>query len=440
MFRLFEISRHFRTCMSFLLYPTISIFILLSNVGHVFPQANDSTRSLFRFDALNFYSPDNTKTRLDLYVEVPFSNLEFRKTASSGNNYVADFDLTIDIKDVAGNVLFDKVYKEELTTTNTETDYLSKNSKIIIRNYFLTPGKYKLSISLYEPSTKRTSERSKEITIHDFLTPPLAISDVMIVAKLEQQGDRKSITPDVSRNVSSLDTTYLFFFVYRNDESPRIDINCRILNTKKERVFFYNKVIDSSNGIDIRNQVIIPVPVTSLSYDKYTVEISAATQTDSMSVSSRMDNTNKYFPSGLNNIDDLIDELQYIATSKEMDYMREGKTLTERQKRFLDFWKSKNPNPLSQRNQVMDEYYRRLIYANKHFSTSFTKGWKTDMGMVYIIFGEPSEIERHPLEMDTKPYEVWNYFELNREFIFVDYSGFGDYRLITPIWETFNYH
>ena len=62
------------------------------------------------------------------------------------------------------------------------------------------------------------------------------------------------------------------------------------------------------------------------------------------------------------------------------------------------------------------------------------------MGMVYIIFGEPSEIERHPLEMDTKPYEVWNYFELNREFIFVDYSGFGDYRLITPIWETFNYH
>jgi GWxTD domain-containing protein len=373
-------------------------------------------------------------------VEVPFSNLEFRKTTSSGDKYAANFDLTVDIKDETGNELFDKVYKEELTTTNPETNYLSRNSKIIIKNYFLTPGKYKLTLSLFEPSTRRTSERSKEITIHDFLTPPLVISDVMIVAKLEQQGNRKSITPNVSRNVSSLDTTYLFFFVYRNNESPRIDINCRILNSKKEQVFTHNRVLDVSNGIDIQNQVIITVPVTPLPYDIYTVEISAATQTDSTSVSSRMDNTNKYFPSGLNNIDELIDELQYIATAKEMDYMRDGKTLTEKQKRFLDFWKTKNPNPLSQRNQIMDEYYKRLIYANKHFSTSFTKGWKTDMGMVYIIFGEPSEIERHPLEMNTKPYEVWSYYQLNREFVFVDYSGFGDYRLITPIWETFNYH
>jgi GWxTD domain-containing protein len=304
----------------------------------------------------------------------------------------------------------------------------------------LTPGKYKLGISLFEPSTKRTSERVRDITIRDFLTPPLAISDVMIVAKLEQQADRKAITPDVSRNVSSLDTTYLFFFVYRNDESPRIDINCRILDSKKEQVYSYNKVIDISSGIDIHNQVIIPVPVNSLTYDKFTVEIIASTQASSTSISSRLNNTSKYFPSGLNNIDELIDELQYIATGKEMDYMREGKTVTEKQKRFLDFWKSKNPSPLSQRNQVMDEYYKRLLYANKHYSTSYTKGWKTDMGMVYIIFGEPSEIERHPYEMDSKPYEVWDYYDLNREFIFVDYSGFGEYRLITPIWETFNYH
>ena len=435
-----DIFGHFRTFKRFLFYPVLSIFILLSNASQVFPEANDTTQSLFRFDALNFYSPDSTKTRLDLYVEVPFSNLEFRKTTSSGDKYAANFDLTVDIKDETGNELFDKVYKEELTTTNPETNYLSRNSKIIIKNYFLTPGKYKLTLSLFEPSTRRTSERSKEITIHDFLTPPLVISDVMIVAKLEQQGNRKSITPNVSRNVSSLDTTYLFFFVYRNNESPRIDINCRILNSKKEQVFTHNRVLDVSNGIDIQNQVIITVPVTPLPYDIYTVEISAATQTDSTSVSSRMDNTNKYFPSGLNNIDELIDELQYIATAKEMDYMRDGKTLTEKQKRFLDFWKTKNPNPLSQRNQIMDEYYKRLIYANKHFSTSFTKGWKTDMGMVYIIFGEPSEIERHPLEMNTKPYEVWSYYQLNREFVFVDYSGFGDYRLITPIWETFNYH
>jgi hypothetical protein len=59
------------------------------------------------------------------------------------------------------------------------------------------------------------------------------------------------------------------------------------------------------------------------------------------------------------------------------------------------------------------------------------------MGMVYIIFGEPSNIERHPYEMDTKPYEIWAYYNINKQFVFVDNSGFGDYRLITPIWDTF---
>jgi hypothetical protein len=59
------------------------------------------------------------------------------------------------------------------------------------------------------------------------------------------------------------------------------------------------------------------------------------------------------------------------------------------------------------------------------------------MGMVYIIFGTPNNIERHPFDIDARPYEIWTYYENNREFIFVDISGFGDYRLQTPIWDVF---
>ena len=105
----------------------------------------------------------------------------------------------------------------------------------------------------------------------------------------------------------------------------------------------------------------------------------------------------------------------------------------------MEFWKKKDPNPASKRNEVMQEYYRRLITADSTFTNTFQKGWRTDMGMVYIIFGEPSNIDRHPFDLDTKPYEVWQYYDINKEFVFVDNTGFGDYRLITPIWETFRY-
>jgi hypothetical protein len=85
----------------------------------------------------------------------------------------------------------------------------------------------------------------------------------------------------------------------------------------------------------------------------------------------------------------------------------------------------------------MDEYYARVEFANKHFS-HFMDGWKSDMGMVFIIFGTPSNVERHPFDSDAKPYEIWTYYELNRQFVFIDQSGFGDYHLQNPIWDVWS--
>jgi len=82
----------------------------------------------------------------------------------------------------------------------------------------------------------------------------------------------------------------------------------------------------------------------------------------------------------------------------------------------------------------MNEYYARVKIANQRYSHYFD-GWKTDMGMVYITYGDPNDIERHPFDMDQKPYEIWQYYDLNREFTFIDATGFGDYRLTSPIWD-----
>ncbi|HEX9615291.1 MAG TPA: GWxTD domain-containing protein, partial [Bacteroidota bacterium] len=79
----------------------------------------------------------------------------------------------------------------------------------------------------------------------------------------------------------------------------------------------------------------------------------------------------------------------------------------------------------------MEEYYHRVEYANKNFG-HYMDGWKTDRGMIYIRFGSPDNVERHPFDMNTKPYEIWYYYELERQFVFVDETGFGDYRLRYP--------
>ena len=101
---------------------------------------------------------------------------------------------------------------------------------------------------------------------------------------------------------------------------------------------------------------------------------------------------------------------------------------------FVQFWKKRDPSPETENNELMIEYYRRIQYSNEHFAT-FQEGWKADMGMVFILFGHPNDIERHPFDINSKPYEIWYYYDINRNFVFKDFSGFGEYRLVTPLYD-----
>jgi GWxTD domain-containing protein len=139
-------------------------------------------------------------------------------------------------------------------------------------------------------------------------------------------------------------------------------------------------------------------------------------------------------PLAARDLDVAIQQTQYIANAGEVEEMEEAGTIEEKRTKFLEFWKKRDPNPATPRNEKMEEYYAKVEYANKHFA-HYIEGWRTDMGMVYIIFGAPNNVDRHPFDHDSKPYEVWSYYDLNHQFTFVDETGFGDYRLTTPIWE-----
>ena len=136
-------------------------------------------------------------------------------------------------------------------------------------------------------------------------------------------------------------------------------------------------------------------------------------------------------PGVISDLDKAIDQLIYIARDTELLYVREATTEEDKRKRFLEFWAKRDPDPGTTRNELMEEYYSRVAFANQNY-THYLEGWRTDMGMIFIRFGSPDNVERHPFEYNVKPYEIWYYYQLNRQFIFVDETGFGDYRLRYP--------
>ncbi len=111
---------------------------------------------------------------------------------------------------------------------------------------------------------------------------------------------------------------------------------------------------------------------------------------------------------------------RYIITNEER---KEFLNLPpEKRKEYIeDFWK-KRPTGFK------EEYYRRIEYANKMFRGP-KPGWLQDRGMVYIIYGAPSQVERYPMGSASYPYahEIW-YYEFI-QIVFVDPYGLGDYRL-----------
>ena len=54
--------------------------------------------------------------------------------------------------------------------------------------------------------------------------------------------------------------------------------------------------------------------------------------------------------------------------------------------------------------ELIRKYYGRVQEANKLF-TSYQEGWKTDRGMIYVVFGAPNKVSKR------KNGEVWTYGE-----------------------------
>tara|TARA_E500000331_G_scaffold352231_1_gene400353 strand:+ start:9053 stop:10366 length:1314 start_codon:yes stop_codon:yes gene_type:complete len=100
---------------------------------------------------------------------------------------------------------------------------------------------------------------------------------------------------------------------------------------------------------------------------------------------------------------DMIATLQYICTEEEMQELR----LAKNKKIAVDqFWLSKAKNEKQIAKKLISTYYKRVENANKFF-TSYKAGWKTDRGMIIVVFGAPNIIYQ------SKEGESWIYGEKN---------------------------
>ena len=131
-------------------------------------------------------------------------------------------------------------------------------------------------------------------------------------------------------------------------------------------------------------------------------------------------------PTSLLNLNVAIQMLKYMVPKKTIKRINSG-SVQQRKQKFNKFWKSKDPTPNTQYNELEAEYYARIDSAYKKFTTRNQLGFNSARGRVYISYGPPSKIKRtYPTDAPTTI--IWTY--PSRHFVFKATSGFGDFKLV----------
>lgn len=109
--------------------------------------------------------------------------------------------------------------------------------------------------------------------------------------------------------------------------------------------------------------------------------------------------------------EELMEPLFYLTTLAEYRDLRKQENI----KLEVDNLWLKMGGSIEKSKELIRIYYNRVVYSNLYF-TSNKEGWKTDQGMIFILFGPPSRIQM------TGSGERWYYFSKRRskplEFIF----------------------
>jgi GWxTD domain-containing protein len=122
-------------------------------------------------------------------------------------------------------------------------------------------------------------------------------------------------------------------------------------------------------------------------------------------------------------------QLRYIVNQNEYNYLK-SLSESELQQGINEYWLSKDPDPYTLDNIYQETFYQRIRYVNNNYRfRDFTPGWRTDMGRIYIIYGEPDHIVNDVFPIGKPPSITWHYYSLNKVFVFYDLRGYGHYEL-----------
>src|SRR5687768_5801709 len=139
---------------------------------------------------------------------------------------------------------------------------------------------------------------------------------------------------------------------------------------------------------------------------------------------------------GIAPLEEMLSYLRYFADPSRLRALQDAAP-EARASAWMTFWRETDPDPETTEHEALRDYFRRLVTVNERFREEASAGWLTERGKVFITLGEPDQIlEQGDVGIGNRGrIQIWQYLQHRTQFVFVDQSGFGRWRM-TPASES----
>jgi GWxTD domain-containing protein len=436
----------------------------------------------FTIDYANFIAQHNM-TFVEFYVQIGYDRLSFTR---EGKLYQAVYDIDLYIEDLSGNLLQTQSARDEIRVTNYDDTTAPNNYRISLLSFYLRPGLYRRRAVITDKETGKRYNDAEKFFVRDFSGQDLLLSDVQFSRNIQTDSSanafvkhNRRIEPNVSHAYGQFAGQLFVYYEIYNLADPqqaaaRDSLNLHaaapdsfqtlylVHNDKGEEVKQFWK-FSRKPGASCVQSVMLPIADLKSGLYTLTVRVFDNASATYAEATGRFNMQWNIFSFKDKKFEEILEQLQYVAGDGEFKKLARLPE-ADRQRGLFEFWQHRDPTPGTPRNEAMEEYYRRLNYANACFKWRRGEGWKSPQGQIYITYGPPDYVQRYnasefdraddgrknpdwPVEawqgvsglisrrskLFNKIYEVWQYTQLNRSFVFVDSRSAGMYELVDPL-------
>jgi len=380
-----------------------------------------------RFSAIGLIDEDSTP-KINIAADIVYGSLIYNQ---EGDQYKASLAIDVQIIDQGknGNTVKSERFTMDIEKEDPNIVY-SQQTFSIEKSFEVPPGDYKINLSLTDLNSDKRITSSTQTYIPDPEKSVLNLTNIRMSGKnmADATPQWKPITTyTVPGRVDSLK---FIFQVTNNDSEDPLVVDSRLLrfdsDTSVARPMHYNNYSPSSiqyKGIDYDEEEVIQstqrrlqqpgnvlieftFPQQERGNYRFEVETNKSNSESENQYKARDFGIKSANYPAVKTAEELARPLVYLMDDGEYEDLMKINNSDSLKAAVDRFW-LRNVGNKQKARSVIEKYYQRVEEANKQFS-NYKEGWKTDTGMIYVLFGPPWYVDRSLDEMQ------WSY-SYNRE-------------------------